>query len=146
MVKNADGSERYVADQMIHDFRRTAVNRREWSGVPRAVAMKRTGHETDADLRAGVARVADYIEALNGSKRPGSRFRRRREARGKCALLLGARGGSRTPTGFRPLDPKSSASASSATLARVKYRIVAGRAIRALRGGAAVISNDFLLP
>ena len=40
--------------------------------------MKLTGHETDAvygqyaiargkDLRAGVARVADYIEALNGS-------------------------------------------------------------------------------
>ena len=30
----------------------------------------------------------------------------------------GAKGGSRTPTAFRPLDPKSSASASSATLAR----------------------------
>jgi hypothetical protein len=40
--------------------------------------MKLTGHETDAvysrysigrakDLRAGVARVADYITALNGS-------------------------------------------------------------------------------
>ena len=46
--------------------------------MPRAVAMKLTGHETDAvysryhiargkDLRAGVARVADYIEALSGS-------------------------------------------------------------------------------
>jgi hypothetical protein len=45
---------------------------------PRAVAMKLTGHETDAvysryhiargkDLRAGVARVADYIEALHDS-------------------------------------------------------------------------------
>ena len=46
--------------------------------MPRVVAMKLTGHETDAiysryhiargkDLRAGVARVADYVEALNGS-------------------------------------------------------------------------------
>jgi len=67
-----------VADRTVHDFRRTAVDRLEWSGVPRVVAMKLTGHETDAiysryhiargkDLRAGVARVADYIEALNGS-------------------------------------------------------------------------------
>jgi integrase len=78
VVKDADGSTRNVAERMIHDFRRTAVNRLEWSGVPRAVAMKLTGHETDAvysrysiarakDLRAGVARVADYIMALNGS-------------------------------------------------------------------------------
>jgi integrase len=67
-----------VSGRLVHDFRRTAVDRLEWSGVPRAVAMKLTGHETDAvysryhiargkDLRAGVARVADYIEALNGS-------------------------------------------------------------------------------
>ena len=67
-----------VADRNVHDFRRTAVDRLEWSGVPQVVAMKLTGHETDAiysryhiargkDLRAGVARVADYVEALNGS-------------------------------------------------------------------------------
>ena len=67
-----------VSGRLVHDFRRTAVDRLEWSGVPRAVAMKLTGHETDAvysryhiargkDLRAGVARVADYIEALSGS-------------------------------------------------------------------------------
>ncbi|HKB40990.1 MAG TPA: site-specific integrase, partial [Gemmataceae bacterium] len=67
-----------VSGRLVHDFRRTAVDRLEWSGVPRAVAMKLTGHETDAvysryhiargkDLRAGVARVADYIEALNVS-------------------------------------------------------------------------------
>ena len=65
-----------VSGRLVHDFRRTAVDRLEWSGVPRAVAMKLTGHETDAvypryhiargkDLRAGVARVAEYIEALN---------------------------------------------------------------------------------
>ena len=35
--------------------------------------------------------------------------------------LNGARGGSRTPKGFRPLDPKSSASASFATLA-LRYK------------------------
>jgi len=67
-----------VTDRKVHDFRRTAVDRLEWSGVPRVVAMKLTGHETDAiysryhiargkDLRAGVARVADYVEALNDS-------------------------------------------------------------------------------
>ena len=66
-----------LSGRLVPDFRRTAVDRLEWSGVPRAVAMKLTGHETDAvysryhiargkDLRAGVARVADYIEALNG--------------------------------------------------------------------------------
>ena len=53
-----------VSGRLVHDFRRTAVDRLEWSGVPRAVAMKLTGHETDAvysryhiargkDLRAG---------------------------------------------------------------------------------------------
>jgi integrase len=65
-----------VADRLVHDFRRGAVDRLEWSGVPRAVAMKLTGHETDAiysryhiargkDLRAGIARVSDYMNALN---------------------------------------------------------------------------------
>src|SRR5262245_45677838 len=39
--------------------------------------------------------------------------------------MVGARGGSRTPTGFRPLDPKSSASANFATLASPDYRTVA---------------------
>ena len=58
--------------------RRTTPEHRRRSDVPRAVAMKLTGHETDAvysryhiargkDLRAGVARVADYIEALHDS-------------------------------------------------------------------------------
>jgi integrase len=67
-----------VADRKIHDLRRTVVHRLEWAGVPRETAMKLTGHETDAvygryaiargkDFRAGVARGADYIEALNGS-------------------------------------------------------------------------------
>jgi integrase len=67
-----------VSGHRVHDFRRTAVHMLEWAGVPRETAMKLTGHETSSvygryaiargkDLRAGVARVADYIEALNGS-------------------------------------------------------------------------------
>jgi integrase len=67
-----------VADRKIHDLRRTVVHRLEWAGVPRETAMKLTGHETDAvygryaiargkDLRAGIARVSDYMKALNGS-------------------------------------------------------------------------------
>ncbi len=40
------------------------------------------------------------------------------EPRSSVWAKAGAKGGSRTPTAFRPLDPKSSASASSATLAR----------------------------
>ncbi len=54
------------------------MHRLEWAGVPRETAMKLTCHETSSiygrysisrgkDLRAGVARVADYVEALNGS-------------------------------------------------------------------------------
>ena len=46
------------------------------------------------------------------------------EARANDAEVLGARGGSRTPKGFRPLDPKSSASASFATLASQDYRML----------------------
>jgi len=64
--------------------RRTTPEHRRRSDVPRAVAMKLTGHETDAvysryhiargkDLRAGVARVADYIEALHDSVQESGR-------------------------------------------------------------------------
>src|SRR6266540_6372632 len=37
-----------------------------------------------------------------------------------CILHSGAKGGTRTPTASRPLDPKSSASANSATFALTK--------------------------
>jgi integrase len=54
-----------------HDFRRTAVRRLEQAGVPRSVAMKLTGHKTEAvyrryaivsegDLRDAVTRLDGY--------------------------------------------------------------------------------------
>ena len=57
---------------MRHDFRRTAVRNLERSGVPRSVAMKITGHRTeavyrryaivsDADLQAATQRLAGTI-------------------------------------------------------------------------------------
>ena len=54
------------------------------------------------------------------------------------AEVLGARGGSRTPKGFRPLDPKSSASASFATLANV----MAARVYRVSVLGAPACDRD----
>jgi integrase len=58
-----------VSGRLMHDLRRTAVRNLEWAGVPRSVAMKLTGHKTEAvyrryaivvndDLRVGVERLA----------------------------------------------------------------------------------------
>src|SRR5262245_14769069 len=61
-------ASRKTRSRLVHDFRRTAVHRLEWSGVPRSVAMKLTGHETDAVYsRYHIARAKDLRRALRVS-------------------------------------------------------------------------------
>jgi len=63
-----------LANRLVHDLRRTAVRNLERAGVPRSVAMKLTGHRTEAvyrryaivsksDLEEGVEKLARLHEA-----------------------------------------------------------------------------------
>ena len=67
-----------LGDRLVHDLRRTAVRNLERAGVPRSVAMKLTGHKTEAvyrryaivaksDLEEGVAKLAK----LHGARATG---------------------------------------------------------------------------
>jgi integrase len=53
-----------VPGRLAHDFRRTAVRNLERRGVPRSVAMKITGHRTEAVYRRyAIVSDADLQEA-----------------------------------------------------------------------------------
>ena len=54
-----------VPTRIPHDFRRTAVRNLERAGVPRSVAMKLTGHKTEATYRRyAIVCEADLVEGL----------------------------------------------------------------------------------
>ena len=70
-----------VPKRIPHDFRRTAVRNLERAGVPRSVAMKLTGHKTEAvyrryaivceaDLTEGLRKLAALEETLRGKLPP----------------------------------------------------------------------------
>ena len=70
-----------VPTRIPHDFRRTAVRNLERAGVPRSVAMKLTGHKTEAvyrryaivceaDLSEGLRKLAVLEESLRGKLVP----------------------------------------------------------------------------
>lgn len=82
-VKKLDGREIVVRPallgRIVYDFRRTAVRNLERAGVPRSVAMKLTGHKTEAvyrryaiapeaDLREGLTKLADLHASLGAPK------------------------------------------------------------------------------
>jgi hypothetical protein len=70
-----------VPQRIPHDFRRTAVRNLERAGVPRSVAMKLTGHKTEAvyrryaivseaDLSKGLKKLAKLEETLREKLQP----------------------------------------------------------------------------
>jgi integrase len=67
-----------VPARIFHDFRRTAVRNLERAGVSRSVAMKLTGHKTEAvyrryaivnaaDLRAAADKLASIEKSGTGT-------------------------------------------------------------------------------
>src|SRR5581483_6492802 len=96
---------------------------RRLHGEPALAALHLLDGDFHSDLETGTSATPEH----GGSARqapalgaPGAAAAPRRERDSFTDSLSGARGGSRTPKGFRPLDPKSSASADFATLARAR--------------------------
>jgi integrase len=63
-----------VPDAIFHDLRRTAVRRLERAGVPRSVAMKLTGHKTEAVYRRYA--IADHAALHEGVGKLAKLFER----------------------------------------------------------------------
>jgi integrase len=69
----------HLAGRWVHDLRRSAVRRMEMCGLPRALSMKLTGHETESiflryacfsqkDLEEGVGKLAAFRETPDEKK------------------------------------------------------------------------------
>jgi integrase len=68
-VKDENGVLRY-AGKHFHDFRRTAARNMIRAGVPQSIAMRVTGHETDAMFnRYDITDNRDKVSALEAARR-----------------------------------------------------------------------------
>ena len=112
----------------FHDFRRTAVRNLVRAGTPEKVCMAVSGHKTRSgferynivsadDVKAAVSALESYLS------NSAAQFRHKRVVLNlsrisQSVLTELMRKGGLEPPRREPLDPKSSASANSATFAR----------------------------
>ena len=126
-----------LGKRLFHDFRRTAIRNMVRSGISERVAMMISGHKTrtifdrynivdDKDLRLATERQEAYLQAQISTVQAQSakvvEMLGAPEGR-KLLILLVVRERGLEPLREIPLDPKSSASTSSATLAHQTFSI-----------------------